>query len=273
MAKILLAGLPGKLATEIAKTALSEPGYPDLLPLALTGPGVEEKEVQINGLTIELAHPEDHEGILGCVSRQWDDVVVIDATHPDAVNRNAKLYLYYGLPFVMCTTGGDLEKLRQDIDEKKGLAVVGANMALPIVALMAGVEYMSKKFPGVFAGWELQAEESHQASKSDTSGTAKAMIGFFKKLGMDFEAHQILKIRDPEAQRKMGISPAFIDAHAFHTYTFFSPGRDMELEITHNICGTGPYAKGSLQCAAFLAEQKGRGRTGVFSAVEVLQSG
>jgi hypothetical protein len=43
-----------------------------------------------------------------------------------------------------------------------------------VVAFQAVMELMGEKFPGAFAGYDLRVIESHQSSKRDTSGTAKA---------------------------------------------------------------------------------------------------
>ena len=42
-------------------------------------------------------------------------------------------------------------------------------------ALQAALEGMAADFPGSFAGYTLTCDESHQSSKVDTSGTAKAL--------------------------------------------------------------------------------------------------
>ena len=48
-------------------------------------------------------------------------------------------------------------------------------MAKQIVALQAALEQMAEQFPGSFDGYKLRVVESHQSSKADTSGTAKAV--------------------------------------------------------------------------------------------------
>lgn len=45
------------------------------------------------------------------------------------------------------------------------------------------MEYMAQEFPGAFSGYKLEVRESHQRTKADTSGTAKAVINSFAKLG------------------------------------------------------------------------------------------
>lgn len=45
------------------------------------------------------------------------------------------------------------------------------------------LEFMAANFPGAFAGYNLSVTESHQRTKVDTSGTAKAVVACFEELG------------------------------------------------------------------------------------------
>ena len=56
-------------------------------------------------------------------------------------------------------------------------------VAAQVVAFQAMVEILAQNFPGAFAGYTLEVTESHQRTKADTSGTAKAVVGSFAKLG------------------------------------------------------------------------------------------
>ena len=56
-----------------------------------------------------------------------------------------------------------------------------------MVAFQAVMEMMANNFPGAFAGYTLTVTESHQKTKVDTSGTAKAVVASFQKLGLDFD--------------------------------------------------------------------------------------
>ena len=55
-----------------------------------------------------------------------------------------------------------------------------------VVAFQATMELMAQQFPGAFSGYKLEVVESHQRTKADTSGTAKAVVASFQKLGLDF---------------------------------------------------------------------------------------
>jgi 4-hydroxy-tetrahydrodipicolinate reductase len=52
-----------------------------------------------------------------------------------------------------------------------------------VVAFQAMVDILAQNFPGAFAGYRLEVIESHQRAKADTSGTAKAVVASFAKLG------------------------------------------------------------------------------------------
>lgn len=45
---------------------------------------------------------------------------------------------------------------------------------------------MAESFPGAFSGYKLDVIESHQRNKADTSGTAKAVVQSFARMGVDF---------------------------------------------------------------------------------------
>lgn len=49
------------------------------------------------------------------------------------------------------------------------------------------MEVMADNFPGVFSGYSLSVVESHQRNKADTSGTAKAVVQSFNKMGLDYK--------------------------------------------------------------------------------------
>ncbi|CAK9865947.1 unnamed protein product [Sphagnum jensenii] len=107
---------------------------------------------------------------------------------------------------VMGTTGGDWNKLVKDVEASGVYAVIAPQMGKQVVAFQAAMELMAEQFPGAFAGYTLQVTESHQLSEVDTSGTAKAVISSFQKLGLPFNLDQIEMVRDPEEQvTRMGV--------------------------------------------------------------------
>ncbi|CAM6039818.1 unnamed protein product [Sphagnum compactum] len=75
--------------------------------------------------------------------------------------------------------------------------------AVAEAAIAAGLQLVPKFFCLLPC---MQVTESHQSSEVDTSGTAKAVISSFQKLGLPFNLDQIEMVRDPEEQvTRMGV--------------------------------------------------------------------
>lgn len=261
--KVMIAGLPGKMATLVAEYVEKAEDM-ELLPFALSE---ELGEVSIANKEISLKQVCWHCKIINEI---YPDIIV-DFTLPRSVNTNAELYCQCKIPFVMGTTGGDRELLTKIVENSNISAVIAPNMAKQIVAFQAIMEYAAKNFPGVFKGYFLEISESHQASKADTSGTAKAMVEYFNKLGIPFSESQIFKIRDPEIQQKtLKVPEKYLDGHAWHTYTLQSADETVFFRFAHNVDGRAVYAEGTLDAIRFLNEHKTE-KGKVFSMIDVLK--
>lgn len=268
---VMVNGIPGNVARTIAAGFLADPRF-SLVPVSLTGPEIAETEREIDGIRIALIRPDDRGDLR---DRIPEATIAVDFTHPSAVNANAEFYCANGLPFVMGTTGGDRERLVRTVAAGPVPAVIAPNMAKPIVGFQSMMAYAAENFPGLFGGYALEIRESHQAGKADTSGTAKAMVGIFNRLGCEFSEAEIEKERDPERQvRDWGVPPEHLGGHAWHTYALTSPDRTVRFAFTHNINGRDIYVGGVLDAVAFLAARVGEHPGGrVYSMIDVLRSG
>ncbi len=270
--KLMVNGLPGKVATVIARHAIADTSV-EFIPQSMTGPEIAEDEMTLEDVNIRLIKPQDRDQAIPAIKSSEGEFISIDFTLPDAVNENAEFYCNQAIPFVMGTTGGDREKLLQRIEKSDISAVIAPNMAKQIVGFQAMMAYAAENFPGLFDGYRLEIKESHQKSKVDTSGTAKAMVGYFNQLGLDFSESDIIKIRDPEIQQKeWGVPKAYLDGHGWHTYTLTSKDQTVTFSFSHSVNGRDIYAWGTLDAARFLQEkirQGARGRT--FSMIDVLK--
>lgn len=271
---VMINGLPGNVAQIIARHALADPNL-RLLPHALTGPGIDVPHCHVGDAAIELIRPEAREDRIAAVKADHAAFISVDFTHPTAVNDNADFYCRHGLPFVMGTTGGDREKLVQTVERNGGLAVIAPNMAKQIVGFQAMMAHAADSFPNLFKGYRLAIRESHQSGKADTSGTAKAMVTYFNRMGIPFEADQIQKERDPERQCNLwGVPAEHLSGHAWHTYTLSSADGTVRFEFTHNVNGREVYAEGTADAVRFLAARIAQGERGkVYSMIDVLKAG
>jgi 4-hydroxy-tetrahydrodipicolinate reductase len=272
--KIMLNGLPGNVAQVICRHALADERI-TVLPYSLTGPEIEVPSCHVGATAIELILPDRRDDKIEAIKKAEGSFISVDFTHPTAVNSNAEFYGRHQLPFVMGTTGGDRQQLMATVQASSIAAVIAPNMAKQIVGFQAMMDYAAEHFPNLFKGYHLSIRESHQAGKADTSGTAKAMVGYFNKMGVAFSPDQIEKERDPERQRNMwGIPAEYLAGHGWHTYTLLSADRSTKFEFVHNINGREIYAEGTLDAVLFLARQLDRGAHGkVFSMIDVLEAG
>jgi 4-hydroxy-tetrahydrodipicolinate reductase len=271
--KIMINGLPGNVAKVIARHGLHDTRV-EVLPYAMTGPEIDADEVRIEAADIELIHPLDREKRIPAILAKNGPLICVDFTHPSAVNENAEFYARHQLPFVMGTTGGDRERLAELIQNSSVSAIIAPNMAKQIVGFQALMAYAAESFPNLFKGYHLTIRESHQAGKADTSGTAKAMVHYFNRMGIPFDTAEIEMERDPERQHNMwGVPPEYLKGHAWHTYTLISKDQTVKFEFSHNVNGREIYGEGAMDAVAFLARKIIDGSRGeVFSMIDVLKS-
>jgi len=270
--KVMVNGLPGNVSRIVAAQILKDKRF-ELVPYSLTGPEIQEPEYVLESVAIKLIQPDKRKLQIEAVIKSHEKFLSVDYTHPSAVNSNAEFYCGCGLPFVMGTTGGDRKKLEETVMSSSIPAVIAPNMAKQIVAFQAMMAYAVDTFPGLFKGYSLEIRESHQKGKADTSGTAKAMVGYFNELGVSFSEDQIIKIRDPEVQKtQWGIPEQHLAGHGWHTYTLVSEDQTVRFEFTHNVNGRKVYTLGTLDALLFLSAKVKAGVKGkMFTMIDVLK--
>ena len=270
--KVMVNGLPGNMSQVVAENLLADSRF-ELIPFSLTGPEITESTTHVSSCSIRLVQPDAREDMILQIKSSTGPFIIVDYTHPSAVNGNTEFYCRHHLPFVMGTTGGDRLKLEQTVKESTTVAVIAPNMAKQIVGFQAMMAYAAEKFPNLFEGYSLEINESHQQGKADTSGTAKAMVKHFNALGIPFTEENITKERDPEHQKEVwGIPESAIKGHGWHTYSLLSADKTVRFGFTHNVNGRKIYARGTLDALAYLSDKLHQGAKGrVYSMIDVLQ--
>ena len=284
--RIMVNGMPGPMAVASAEACLRK-GL-QISPVAMTGPAIEPQTITVTDSVtgrssdVRLIPASNEEEIDSAIEGLKagtggnKNLLVIDFTHPSAVNSNANFYAKNDLPFVMGTTGGDREQLMKDMEDAKAFVVIAPNMGKQIVALQAGLEDLANKFPSAFAGYKMTVKESHQKTKADTSGTAKAIVESLKQLSDDdfSVADDIEMVRDDKESMEFGVPEEYLNGHAFHTYTFTSPDGSVQFQLQHNVVGRTVYAEGTADAVKFLAtkvheEEEGK----IYNMIDVLEAG
>lgn len=269
---LMVNDVAGKMGTAVVEAAQAK-GI-KLVPYCLTGPKSDPKTV--GDVTFELLDTSyDRDEVMERAKKEYPKLMVIDYTVPQCVNLNAELYIKHGVPFVMGTTGGDRDKLLADVKDAGLYAVIAPQMGKQVVAFQAAMKIMGDSYPGAFKGYTLKVTESHQSSKVDTSGTAKAIVASFKDMGVEFEEDQIEMVREPKEQvERMNVPEEHLLGHAFHTYELVSPDGMVSFKFEHNVCGRSIYAQGTVDAALCLMGkiEAGSEQT-LFNMIEVLESG
>lgn len=269
---VMVAGLPGNMGRIVAETCVAR-GL-TLVPYSLTGADVQTESVEVAGHSVCLLKPADRDAAMVQVKADYPGFICIDYTHPTAVNGNSEFYVRHGIPFVMGTTGGDRVALDTLVRGAGHPCVIAPNMAKQIVALQTMIEYLSTNFPTAFDGYKLSVVESHQKTKADTSGTAKAIVASFQNMGLPFGDNDIEMVRDEASQLgRMQVPAEYLGGHAFHTYSLDSADGTVHFEFRHNVCGRKVYAEGTVDAVVFLAGRIAAGEGRVFNMMDVLRSG
>ena len=270
--KVMVNGLPGNVAANIANHIDNDDRF-DLIGYSLTGPGIPDTEYLIGDNAVQLVEPDVRDGKIEEIKGKTGPFISVDFTLPVAVNDNAEFYCRHALPFVMGTTGGDRALLEKTVQESAIPAVIAPNMAKQIVGFQAMMAYAAENFPGLFDGYHLELKESHQRTKADTSGTAKAMVTYFNQLGINFSLNDIIKVRDPEIQKnEWHIPEEFLNGHAWHTYTLTAPDKTALFSFTHNVNGRDIYSWGTFDAILFLQKKIQEQAKGcVFTMIDVLK--
>mmetsp|Transcript_1565 Transcript_1565/g.2214 ORF Transcript_1565/g.2214 Transcript_1565/m.2214 type:complete len:407 (+) Transcript_1565:195-1415(+) len=290
---VMVNGMPGPMATAAAEACLRK-GL-KLAPFAMTGPQMEQATITIvdditgtssNVLLIPSSNQDEIVSQLAGLREAEMSLLAIDYTHPSAVNTNAKFYVQQKIPFVMGTTGGDREQLNKDVTDGQLSCVIAPNMGKQIVAMQAALEDLASKYPAAFAGYTLDVLESHQKTKADTSGTAKAVISSIQTLvgdGCEFQTgagsededkNDIQMIRDDDQAIAFGVPETALTGHAFHTYTLTSPDKSVQFQLKHNVAGRTIYAEGTADAVQFLAKKlTTQTEPTVYNMINVLEEG
>ena len=159
-----------------------------------------------------------------------------------------------GLPLIQGSTN-------VDVPTGRNVVIINApNLSVPMIRFMAAAPAFLE---AVIPGMELRIVESHQKGKKDTSGTARSIAG---KLGVPEAA--IASIRDPGAQRLLGVPPEHLDGHGYHYITL--AGQGVEIQVTTKVNGRATYAEGALAVAQALVSLPEPLRPGLYNLPDIL---
>ncbi len=262
---VVIAGLPGSVGRALVTAVQAADGL-SLAPFGLTSPRHAGSVHRQDGADIEL---EDAANL----SRRGvpPGSVVVDFSVPEAVIPNVERYCAAGVPFVLGTSGDRSAEAAALVQNSASAAVIGANMAIPVILLQAAVAHLAERFPGAMRGGALSIVESHQVAKRDVSGTARAMLPDLAALGLPASVDVIEAIRDEARAREWGVPEAHLAGHAYHDLVLDDASGEASLILSTRVHGRAVYASGALAAVRYLVDRVAEGaRARVFSMIDVL---
>ncbi len=211
-----------------------------------------------------------------------NNLIAVDYSCWNAVLENITFYINNKIDFILWTTWfytdekdpAYLETI-SNIEKSDVLALLSPNMSPEVLMILDAVRYLWENYPDRLSNFKINITESHQATKKDTSWTAKKMIEYFRSLGIKAWIHDINKIRDAVSQVLIWVTEELLQWHWWHDYKIFSPDRTVEIWFTHNVNWRQTYVNGTIAAIRFLHEKKisqKKDEKNIFDMYDVLKS-
>ncbi len=187
--------------------------------------------------------------------------VVIDFSHPAALDSLLAFCIERKLPVVLATTGYDQEQLAR-ISEAAGIIPVfrSANMSLGINVLLELVKRAAALLGDDF---DVEITERHHSRKLDAPSGTALMLADAAAQSLPYEAAYVYdrySVRKPRDKREIGIS-SLRGGTIVGDHTVVFAGRDEVIEFSHHAASREVFAVGAVKAAKFLA---GTGQPGLY---------
>lgn len=183
--------------------------------------------------------------------------VIIDFSNAAAADELLGYCVEKQVPVVLCTTGLSEEQLAKVEESAKKVAVLkSANMSLGINLLLKILQDATKVLSP--AGYDIELVEKHHNQKLDApSGTALALADSMNEaLGNEYEyVYDRSQVRKKRDVKEIGISAVRAGTIVGEHEVIFA-GTDEVIEFKHTAYSRSVFAKGAVEAAKFLAEQK-----------------
>jgi 4-hydroxy-tetrahydrodipicolinate reductase len=183
-------------------------------------------------------------------SAMKDSDVVIDFSHPEAIDEICRAALQNQRPLVIGTTGHSAEQRAAIERTARSVPVVFAsNFSAGVNALFALARNTAETLGAEF---NVEIIETHHQMKKDApSGTAKTLAAILRKARKANDEIPIQSIREG-------------DVVGEHTVIFSGPGE--RLEMTHRAASREIFARGALRAACWVLGKP----AGLYSMQDVL---
>jgi len=246
MTQIILSGALGTMGRAVASLAADRDGCRIAAGIDPAASGGEEGRSPLEGTFPLFPSPET------CTVT---DGVIVDFSHPSALDGILRFALAHSLPAVICTTGLEESQIASLHEAAKRIPVFfSANMSLGVNLMAALCEKAAMVLDGAF---DIEIVEKHHNRKIDApSGTALMLADRIS--GVLREKPQYVYDRHSERRRRRKNE---IGLHAVRGGTIVGEhevifaGVDEVLTISHSAASKQVFAAGALSAAEFLCSE------------------
>ena len=208
------------------------------------------------GIDISGASQDDYPVVTSPEQLDWDADVMIDFSHPSALNALLDYALKHKTPAVLCTTGYSLEQVQSIHEASKRIPVFySGNMSLGINLLIA----LAKTAASVLGdGFDVEIIEKHHNQKIDAPSGTALMIADAVSECMARPAEYVYdrhSQRKKRAKNEIGIHSVRGGSIVGEHEILFA-GHDEIVSISHSARSKEIFAVGAVNAAVFLAGQK-----------------
>ncbi|MCM8776559.1 MAG: 4-hydroxy-tetrahydrodipicolinate reductase [Candidatus Omnitrophica bacterium] len=254
MIRLAIAGVAGRMGKVILNLAVQDSEF------QIVG-ALEHPESPVLGQDAGLLVRDEPLNVI--ISNDSDRVlkgadVLIDFTHPSAVEKNLKAVVKAKTAYVIGTTGlGEVLIRSLKIASKRIAIVQSPNMSVGVNLLFRLAEIAG----GVLdARYDLEIMETHHRMKKDApSGTALKLVELLSKVrGRDPRKDVVYGRKGETGVRPKGEIGVFAlrggDVVGDHTVSFLGDGE--RIELIHRATSRNAFAQGALLAAKFVANRK-----------------
>ena len=179
--------------------------------------------------------------------------VVIDFSHPAALEGLLDFCMGRRLPIVLATTGYSEEQLARIDEAAKTIPVFrSANMSLGINILL---DLVKRAAALLGEGFDVEITERHHIRKLDAPSGTALMLADAAASALPYETQYVYdrySVRKPRDKRQIGIS-SLRGGTIVGDHSVVFAGRDEVIEFTHHAASREVFAVGAVKAARFLA--------------------
>ena len=179
--------------------------------------------------------------------------VIIDFSHPAALDGLLEFCVQRKIPVVLATTGYSEEQLARIGEASKSIPVFrSANMSLGINVLLDLVKRAAALLGDSF---DVEITERHHSRKLDAPSGTALMLADAAASALPYEAqytYDRYSVRKPRDKREIGIS-SLRGGTIVGDHSVVFAGRDEVIEFSHHAASREVFAVGAVKAAKYLA--------------------